>query len=106
VSHASQRYSPELQKKALARREETQQGFDDFTRQLRELSKSDKPSKVPDISTGHLHLFPILTTIVWIAQKEMDSKRSAEEQQIRRDERDAYAAESRRRQAEIRSSTQ
>jgi hypothetical protein len=44
-SDALQRYSPELQKKALARREQTQQGFDDFTRQLRELSKSDKPSK-------------------------------------------------------------
>jgi len=44
--------------------------------------------------------------IVWAAQKEMDAKRSAEEQQIRRDERDAYAAEGRRRQAEIRESTQ
>jgi hypothetical protein len=48
----------------------------------------------------------LLTMTVWIAQKEMDSKRSAEEQQARRDERDAYAAESRRRQAEIRASTQ
>jgi hypothetical protein len=34
----------------------------------------------------------------------MDAKRSEEEQQIRREERDAYAAESRRRQAEIRAS--
>jgi hypothetical protein len=106
MSHASQRYSPELQKKALARREETQQGFDDFTRQLRELAKSDKPSKFSIILTEHIYLFHKLTSLVWIAQKEMDSKRSAEEQQVRRDERDAYAAESRRRQAEIRSSTQ
>jgi hypothetical protein len=45
-----------------------------------------------------------LTKLVWAAQKEMDAKRSEEEQQIRRDERDAYAAESRRRQAEIRAS--
>jgi hypothetical protein len=43
---------------------------------------------------------------VWTAQKEMDAKRSTEEQQIRREERDAYAAEGRRRQAEIRASTQ
>jgi DNA excision repair protein ERCC-4 len=50
--------------------------------------------------------FSILTTTVWTAQKEMDAKRSEQEQQIRRDERDAYAAESRRRQAEIRASTQ
>ncbi|KAH7075711.1 hypothetical protein BKA63DRAFT_512192 [Paraphoma chrysanthemicola] len=80
------KYSPELQKKALARREQTQQDFDKFTTQLKELSKSDKP--------------------IWIAQKEADAKRSEAELQARRDERDAYAAESRRRQAEIRASTQ
>jgi DNA excision repair protein ERCC-4 len=34
----------------------------------------------------------------------MDAKRSEAEQQLRREERDAYAAESRRRQAEIRES--
>jgi hypothetical protein len=44
-SHPSQRYSPDLQKKALARREQTQQDFENFTRQLKEASKSDKPSK-------------------------------------------------------------
>jgi len=43
---------------------------------------------------------------VWIAQKEMDAKRSEGEQQRLREERDAYAEESRRRQAEIRASTQ
>jgi len=48
----------------------------------------------------------VLIVIVWIAQKEIDSKRSADEQQRLRDERDAYAEESRRRQAEIRASTQ
>ncbi|KAF2036385.1 hypothetical protein EK21DRAFT_106486 [Setomelanomma holmii] len=80
------KYSPELQKKALARREQTQQDFDNFTKQLKEASRSDKP--------------------IWVAQKEMDAKRSESEQQARREERDAYAAESRRRQAEIRASTQ
>ncbi|EAT84913.2 assembly factor CBP4 [Parastagonospora nodorum] len=80
------RYSPELQKKALARREQTQQDFDNFTTQLKELSKSEKP--------------------IWIAQKEADSHRSETEAQAKRDERDAYAAESRRRQAEIRASSQ
>jgi hypothetical protein len=44
ISHMSQRYSPELQKKALARREQTQQDFDNFTSQLKELSRSEKPS--------------------------------------------------------------
>lgn len=40
-----QKYSPDLQKKALARREQTQQDFDNFTRQLKEAARSDKPSK-------------------------------------------------------------
>jgi cytochrome c2 len=44
MSHASQRYSPELQKKALARREQTQQDFMDFTTQLKEAARSEKPS--------------------------------------------------------------
>ncbi|CAG5155631.1 uncharacterized protein ALTATR162_LOCUS3756 [Alternaria atra] len=78
------RYSPELQKKALAGREQRQKDFDAFVGQLKEAARSDKP--------------------IWAAQKEMDAKRSEEEQQIRREERDAYAAESRRRQAEIRAS--
>ncbi|KAI4605405.1 assembly factor cbp4 [Alternaria ethzedia] len=80
------RYSPELQKKALAGREQRQKDFDAFVGQLKEASRSDKP--------------------IWAAQKEMDAKRSETEQQIRREERDAYAAEGRRRQAEIRASTQ
>ncbi|EFQ85442.1 hypothetical protein CFE70_003519 [Pyrenophora teres f. teres 0-1] len=74
------RYSPELQKKALAGREQRQKDFDAFVGQLKEAARSDKP--------------------IWTAQKEIDAKRSEEEQQARRDERDAYAAESRRRQAE------
>jgi hypothetical protein len=45
IPDASQRYSPELQKKALARREQTQQDFDNFTTQLKEAARSDKPSK-------------------------------------------------------------
>jgi len=45
VSNACQRYSPELQKKALASREQRQKDFDGFVHQLKDLSKSDKPSK-------------------------------------------------------------
>lgn len=40
-----QRYSPELQKKALASREQRQKDFDGFVTQLKDLSKSDKPSE-------------------------------------------------------------
>ncbi|XP_014560316.1 hypothetical protein COCVIDRAFT_34537 [Bipolaris victoriae FI3] len=80
------RYNPELQKKALAGREQRQKEFDAFVGQLKEAARSDKP--------------------IWTAQKEMDAKRSEAEQQARREERDAYAAESRRRQAEIRASAE
>jgi hypothetical protein len=38
------RYNPELQKKSLERRFERQQEFDDFVNQLKDFSKSDKPS--------------------------------------------------------------
>jgi hypothetical protein len=41
----SQRYNPELQKRALETREQRQRDFDDFAMRLREASKSDKPSK-------------------------------------------------------------
>jgi hypothetical protein len=47
LSNVSQRYSPDLQKKALANREQRQEDFDKFVGQLKELSKSDKPSKSP-----------------------------------------------------------
>ena len=80
------RYSPELQKKALASREQRQKDFDGFVTQLKDLSKSDKP--------------------IWIAQKEHDAKVSAAEQQRLRDERDAYAAESRKLQQDIRNASQ
>ncbi|KAJ4369030.1 Assembly factor cbp4 [Neocucurbitaria cava] len=80
------KYSPELQKRALAGREQRQKDYDAFVAQLKEASRSDKP--------------------IWLAQKEMDAKRSAEAQQIRREEQDAYVAEERRRQAEVRASTQ
>ncbi|OAK98358.1 CBP4-domain-containing protein [Phaeosphaeriaceae sp. SRC1lsM3a] len=80
------RYNPELQKKALANREKRQQEFDDFTTHLKELSKSDKP--------------------IWIAQKEWDAKRAEEAAKARRDEYDAYVAEQRRKQAEVRGSAQ
>ena len=40
-----QRYSPELQKKALAGREQRQKDFDAFVGQLKEASRSDKPSQ-------------------------------------------------------------
>jgi DNA-directed RNA polymerase subunit N (RpoN/RPB10) len=51
-SHNYQRYNPELQKKALAGRQQRQEDFDAFVMQLKEASKSDKPSKqLSDIST-------------------------------------------------------
>ena len=40
-----ERYSPELKKKSLEGRDQKQQEFDDFVRQLKEDSKSSKPSK-------------------------------------------------------------
>jgi hypothetical protein len=40
----AQRYNPDLQKRALETRESRQQEFDEFVMQLREMSKSDKPS--------------------------------------------------------------
>jgi hypothetical protein len=45
ASDSLQRYSPELQKKALANREQRQKDFDGFVHQLKDLSKSDKPSE-------------------------------------------------------------
>jgi hypothetical protein len=44
-SHCQQRYNPDLQKKALAGREQRQKDFDAFVGQLKEASRSDKPSK-------------------------------------------------------------
>ena len=99
-----QRYNPELQKKALAGREQRQKEFDAFVGQLKEAARSDKPSMSSPANTSCLT--SLLTKLVWTAQKEMDAKRSEAEQKARRDERDAYAAESRRRQAEIRASAE
>ena len=45
ATNTSQAYSPELQKKALANREQRQKDFDGFVTQLKDLSKSEKPSK-------------------------------------------------------------
>ncbi|XDG07387.1 hypothetical protein ABKA04_007002 [Annulohypoxylon sp. FPYF3050] len=38
------KYNPDLQKKSLERRYERQKEFDDFVTQLKEYSKSDRPS--------------------------------------------------------------
>lgn len=104
TSNASQAYSPELQKKALANREQRQKDFDGFVNQLKDLSKSEKPSKFwAQTTTVEIC---ILTYTVWIAQKENDAKKSAAEQQRLREERDAYAADSRRLQQEIRNASQ
>jgi hypothetical protein len=43
TNHA-QRYNPELQKRSLENREQKQQDFDDFVCNLKEASKSKKPS--------------------------------------------------------------
>lgn len=38
------RYNPELQKRSLERRAQTQAEFDEYVSKLKEYSKSDKPS--------------------------------------------------------------
>lgn len=78
------KYNPDLQKRALASREQRQQEFDGFVMQLREASKSDKP--------------------IWAVQKEMDKKRSDQAAQRMRDEQNALTTEAEKRRAEIRSS--
>ncbi|KAF2689306.1 CBP4-domain-containing protein [Lentithecium fluviatile CBS 122367] len=78
------KYNPDLQKRALATRDQRQQEFDSFVMQLREASKSDKP--------------------IWAVQKEMDKKRAEESAQRMRDEQAELTAEAERRRAEIRSS--
>lgn len=42
------KYNPDLQKRSLENRVQKQQDFDNFVMKLRELSKSDKPSKLVD----------------------------------------------------------
>ncbi|OAL51149.1 hypothetical protein IQ07DRAFT_565495 [Pyrenochaeta sp. DS3sAY3a] len=79
------RYNPELQKKALATREQRQKDFESFVGQLKEASKSDKP--------------------IWIVQKEMEAKRQLEHEQSVRAEHDAQVADIQKRQAEIRATT-
>lgn len=39
------KYSPDLQKKSLANRDQTQAEFNHFVDKLKQYSKSDKPSK-------------------------------------------------------------
>ncbi|KAF1963189.1 CBP4-domain-containing protein [Byssothecium circinans] len=79
------KYNPDLQKRALATRQQRQEEFDSFVGQLKEASRSDKP--------------------IWTVQKEMDKKRSEDNAQRLRDERDSLAAEVEKRRAEVRSST-
>ncbi|KAF2635042.1 CBP4-domain-containing protein [Massarina eburnea CBS 473.64] len=79
------KYNPELQKRALATRQQRQEEFESFVVQLKEASKSDKP--------------------IWTVQKEMDKKRSDDNAQRMRDDRDSLAAEVERRRTEVRSST-
>jgi hypothetical protein len=109
MSDASQRYSPQLQKEALARRESTQQDFVNFTSQLKEASRSNKSSKHRPADMPR-QLRPrhacLLTVTVWNAQKDIDAKRSDDAQQARRMEYDASVAETKKRQEEIRASTQ
>ncbi|KAJ4298080.1 DNA repair protein RAD16 [Kalmusia sp. IMI 367209] len=79
------KYNPDLQKRALASREARQQEFEEFVTQLKEASKSDKP--------------------IWTAQKEMDEKRAFARAQQLRTEQASLIAETERRRAEIRAST-
>ncbi|KAG7152702.1 Nascent polypeptide-associated complex subunit beta like protein [Verticillium longisporum] len=43
------RYNPDLQKRSLERREQTQQEFDQYVGKLKELSKSNKPRQPRDV---------------------------------------------------------
>ncbi|KAI2634880.1 CBP4-domain-containing protein [Hypomontagnella submonticulosa] len=72
------KYNPELQKKSLERRYEKQKDFDDFVTQLKEYSKSDKPSMclslipTPDPFDPEGSLNPITRAydVVWIGWKD------------------------------------
>jgi hypothetical protein len=56
------KFNPDLQKRALERRTERQEEFDTFVKQLKEYSKSDKPS----MSVG-IHCIPLFhTPRAWI----------------------------------------
>jgi CBP4 len=48
------KFNPELQKRSLERREERQEEFNTFVAQLKEYSKSDKPSMSLNIITPTL----------------------------------------------------
>lgn len=52
-----QRYNPELKKRSLERRYETEKGFDDFVNKLKEQSKSKQSSKTrsPDYQSTSLN---------------------------------------------------
>ncbi|KAI0913043.1 CBP4-domain-containing protein [Ustulina deusta] len=58
------KYNPELQKKSLERRYERQKEFDDFVMQLREYSKSDKPST--------RSLYPASSSFRWATNASLD----------------------------------
>lgn len=78
------RYNPELQKRALATRDQRQKEFDDFVMQLREASKSEKP--------------------IWTAQAAIDKERSEGKALQIRAAQEALVAEEEKRKAEIRNS--
>lgn len=50
-----QRYNPDLQKRSLENRKERQEDFDKFVTNLKEYSKSDKPSKYICYIPMHFH---------------------------------------------------
>lgn len=70
----SQRYNPELQKKSLENRQGRQQDFNTFVNQLKEYSKSDKPSTH---STGPLPTTSLIAKIVWEAAADDEARKKA-----------------------------
>lgn len=78
------KYNPDLQKRALATRQQRQEEFEDFVTQLKEHSKSSKP--------------------IWTMQKEAERKAAEDRVQKLRDDQAALEAEAQRRRDEIRSS--
>ena len=73
-----ERYNPELKKKSLEGRDRRQQDFDDFVRQLKEDSKSSKPSEqiAESLLSGQANAIS-----VWVVQKErQEREKKAKEQ--------------------------
>ena len=95
------RYNPDLQRRSLENRVGKQEDFNKFVAQLKEYSKSDKPSTSLGLTQEGVHISQDLTGLthlptVWEVAAEEDARRKREgvesaEQQKRREFREAEA---------------